>query len=71
MILKDKVAIITGGSRGIGKAIAEVFARQGASLSLVARNENELRATQKELEKNSARVKISCSVLGFQPKSAR
>lgn len=42
--LKDKVAVITGGSRGIGKGIAEVFAREGAKVIIVSR-------TQKDLEK--------------------
>lgn len=33
--LKDKVAIVTGAARGIGAAIARVFAAEGASLALV------------------------------------
>lgn len=41
MILKDKVAIITGGSRGLGKAIAEGFAREGADIVIAARTEVE------------------------------
>jgi 3-oxoacyl-[acyl-carrier protein] reductase len=36
MVLKDKVAIITGASRGIGRATAELFLKEGASLVLTA-----------------------------------
>jgi short-subunit dehydrogenase len=46
--LSGKVVLITGGSRGLGLALAEEFAHQGARLVLCARNESELeRARQK------------------------
>jgi 3-oxoacyl-[acyl-carrier protein] reductase len=40
MLLQHKVALITGASRGIGQAIAEVFAQHGARLVLTARSES-------------------------------
>jgi 3-oxoacyl-[acyl-carrier protein] reductase len=49
MKLKDKVALITGGARGIGKAVAMHYAREGAKLALCARTTAELDQTVKEL----------------------
>jgi 3-hydroxybutyrate dehydrogenase len=45
LLLKDKVALITGSGRGIGAAMAKLFAQQGASVFLTARSETELQLT--------------------------
>ncbi len=46
-----KSVIVTGASRGLGKGIAKVFAEQGASVLVVARNENAGSRTVAEIEK--------------------
>jgi NAD(P)-dependent dehydrogenase (short-subunit alcohol dehydrogenase family) len=47
--LQGKHAIVTGGSRGIGKAIARELAREGVDLAIVARSKEQLEATAREL----------------------
>ena len=48
-ILKDKVAIVTGASRGIGRAIAEVFVREGAKVVICGRKQETLDAVAREI----------------------
>jgi NADP-dependent 3-hydroxy acid dehydrogenase YdfG len=54
--LKNQVALVTGSSSGIGKAIALTLARQGAELFLAARNKEALGETAKEAQKAGARA---------------
>lgn len=48
--LKGKSVIVTGGSKGIGRGIATVFARQGAKVTITARGEVALKAAASEID---------------------
>jgi dehydrogenase/reductase SDR family protein 4 len=48
-VLQDKVAIVTGASRGIGRAIAEVFAREGAKVVICGRKQDSLEQVAREI----------------------
>jgi 3-oxoacyl-[acyl-carrier protein] reductase len=54
--LRDKVALVTGGSRGIGRAIVLDLAREGCKVAFSARGEETLRATGKEAADLGAQV---------------
>ena len=54
--LDGKVAIVTGGNRGIGKAIARGLAGEGASLTIAARNAELLEETADEFRANGTKV---------------
>lgn len=53
--LVDKVAIVTGGSRGIGKAVAMALAMEGAEVAIVARDRAALAAAQSDIGMRSGR----------------
>lgn len=61
--MKDKVVLITGGSSGIGKALAEVFGTHGSKIFITGRNDDALNATAGELRSKGIEVEVfACDV---------
>jgi NAD(P)-dependent dehydrogenase (short-subunit alcohol dehydrogenase family) len=54
--ITGKVALITGGNRGIGKASAVELAKEGCHIAITGRNEADLAATQKELQRHGVKA---------------
>ena len=52
--LKNKTAIITGGGSGIGRAIAKLFAKQGATVHIIELNENAAKEVIEEIKKEKS-----------------
>jgi NAD(P)-dependent dehydrogenase (short-subunit alcohol dehydrogenase family) len=59
--LKDKRALVTGGSRGIGKAIARALAQEGVDVALLARDAATLQAAAAELSAQTGRRVVGVS----------
>ncbi|MCX6024496.1 MAG: SDR family NAD(P)-dependent oxidoreductase, partial [Chloroflexi bacterium] len=60
--LRGKTAIVTGGSRGIGKAIARELAREGVDVAIVARDPEALAAAAAEIAQETGRRIVPISV---------
>ena len=56
--LTGKVALVTGGSRGLGKAMARAYAEHGANIMVCSRNAAELEAAAKEIGDGLANVRV-------------
>ncbi|HEY1424309.1 MAG TPA: SDR family NAD(P)-dependent oxidoreductase, partial [Candidatus Acidoferrum sp.] len=65
MLFKNEVALITGSGRGIGRAMAQLFAREGAAVFLTARTERELEATAQEISAKGGRAEYFVGDLGM------
>jgi len=64
--IKDRVVIVTGGSKGIGKGIAQVFAEKGAKVMIAARGEKEAAAAVEEIRASGGTADYAvCDVSDF------
>jgi glucose 1-dehydrogenase len=66
-ILQNKVAVITGGSRGLGYAIAETYARAGAKVVIASRTQRAVDEAVKKLQENGMQAAgLACDVSDIQ-----
>ena len=66
MLLEDKVALITGSGRGIGRAAAKLFAEHGASILLTARTEAQLAAVANEIRSAGGKADFATADLATE-----
>jgi 3-oxoacyl-[acyl-carrier protein] reductase len=69
--LSNKTALVTGGSRGIGRAIAHAFADEGANVAICARGEAALRQTADELRAKGVKVVAEMADVQSRPEVER
>jgi 3-hydroxybutyrate dehydrogenase len=66
MLLKDQIAFVTGSGRGIGRAIAQLFAKECAAVFLTARTETQLSATAAEIAQDGGGVEYLAADLAIE-----
>jgi len=54
--MKDKVVVITGGSSGIGKALAEVFGKNGSKILITGRHKADLELAVADLKRKNISI---------------
>ncbi len=69
MKLQDKVALITGGSLGLGKATAFLFAKEGAKVIITGRTESKLQETVEEAKKQGLEIDYLVGDVSDEPRT--
>ncbi|HXX43575.1 MAG TPA: SDR family oxidoreductase [Candidatus Acidoferrales bacterium] len=64
MLLEGQVAIVTGGGRGIGRAIARKFASEGAAVVVTARTETEIKQVAAEIQQAAGKAAAVAANVG-------
>jgi len=66
-LLEGKVAIITGATRGIGKGVAEVFAKNGADIAFTyVSSDEKAKAIEEDLKSFGVKIRLVWIRIGFQ-----
>jgi NAD(P)-dependent dehydrogenase (short-subunit alcohol dehydrogenase family) len=71
VLLQGKVAIVTGGGRGIGRAIARKFAAEGAAVVVAARSDDEVRKTAADIQAAGGRTAAVVADVAHEPDCER
>jgi len=67
MQFKNKVVLVTGSTRGIGKAVAEAFALEGATVIIIGRNQDQATQVAEEIVRNGGQADgYACDVTNLQ-----
>jgi 3-oxoacyl-[acyl-carrier protein] reductase len=70
--LRNKIVLVTGASKGIGRAVAEAFAAEGSKVAITARGAEELQKTAGEISQNTgAEVVGIAAVSHYGPRRGR
>ena len=64
--IKDKVAVITGGDSGIGKATAKLLAAEGVKIALIDKTTDELKATAEEVSKIGEAIPVTADLRNLE-----